>query len=120
MIKVTFVATAVAVLLIGVGAAVAEPADAVKIVKLIWKKGGHNTVGIADISINNDNPFAVKDIKIKCVFTTRSTGKVTEIQQTVAGPVKPKTEQIFKKVSFGFVDTQAADGACEVRGATQI
>lgn len=94
--------------------------DAVKVVKQIWKKGARNTIGIADITISNDNAFAVKDIKVKCVFTTKSTGKVTEIQQTIAGPVKPKTEQTFKKVSFGFVDTTAADGACEVRGVTQI
>lgn len=109
-----------AIVLLPLAAAAADPADAVKVIKQVWKKGGHNTAGIADITIGNDNPFAVKDIKIKCVFTTRSTGKVTEIQQTIAGPVKPKSEHTFKKVSFGFVDTQGADGACEVRGVTQI
>jgi hypothetical protein len=109
-----------AVMLVPLAAVAADPADAVKVIKQVWKKGGHNTAGIADITIGNDNPFAVKDIKIRCVFTTRSTGKVTEIQQTIAGPVKPKSEHIFKKVSFGFVDIQAADGTCEVRGATQI
>jgi hypothetical protein len=120
MIKFTYAAPAVAVLLVGMGAAAADPAAAVKVVKQVWKKGGRKTIGIADITISNDNAFAVKDIKIKCVFTTRSTGKVTEIQQTIAGPVKPKTVQTFKKVSFGFVDTQAAEGECDVRGVTQM
>ncbi|MBR1218629.1 hypothetical protein JQ557_11555 [Bradyrhizobium sp. U87765 SZCCT0131] len=109
-----------AVAVLPFAAAAADPADAVKVIKQVWRKGGHTNVGIADITLGNDNPFAVKDIKIRCVFTTRSTGKVTEIQQTIAGPIKPNSEQTFKKVSFGFVDTQAADGACEVRGATQI
>ncbi len=112
---------AVAVLLVGIGPSIAaDPADAIKVVKQIWKKGGHNKIGITDITISNDNAFAVKDLKIRCVFTAKATGKVTEIQQTIAGPLKPKTEQTFKKVSFGFVDTEAAEGACEVRGATQI
>jgi hypothetical protein len=114
------IAAVVAVLLVGMSVATADPADAVKVVQQIWKKGGRNNIGIADITISNDNTFAVKDIKIKCVFTTKSTGKVTEIQQTIAGPVKAQSQQVFKKVSFGFVDTQAADGACSVRGATQI
>jgi hypothetical protein len=120
MIKLTTRVAVVAVLLTGTGAAAADPADAVKVVSQVWKKGGHNNIGLADITLHNDNAFAVKDIKLKCVFTTKSTGKVTEIQQTIAGPVKPKSEQTFKKVSFGFVDTQAADGACEVQAASAL
>jgi len=108
-------------LLIACTAAVAaEPVDAVKLTKQVWKKPGRNNIGIAAITINNDNPFAVKNIKIKCKFTTAATGKVTEIQQTIPGPVKAKTEQTFKKVSFGFIDTEEAEGACEVVGVTQI
>lgn len=123
MIKLTTSVVAVsvmAVLLVGMGVAAADPADAVKITHQVWKRGGHNTIGMTDLTIRNDNAFAVKDIKIKCVFTTKSTGKVTEIQQTIAGPLKANAEQLFKKVSFGFVDTQAADGECDVRGATRI
>ncbi len=116
----SFLLTAAVVVGAAVGPAMAEPADALRVIKQVWKKGGHNTIGIADITIGNDNAFAVKDIKLRCMFTTKATGKVTEIQQTIAGPLKPKTEQTFKKVSFGFVDTIAAEGACEVRGATQI
>jgi len=120
MLRARYLTIVVIFQLIGMGVAVADPADAVKVIKQVWKKGGRNNIGIADINISNDNAFAVKDIKIRCVFTVKSTGKVTEIQQTIAGPVKAKTEQIFKKVSFGFIDTTAAEGACEVRAVTQI
>ena len=72
------------------------------------------------ITINNGNPFAVKNIRIRCVFTTVATGKVTELQQTLTGPVKAGTEQTFRKVSFGFVDTQKAEGGCRVESATQL
>ena len=119
--KTTFAAAIVVLHLIGINvAAAADPVDAIRVVKQVWKKGGRNTIGIADITISNGNAYAVKNIKVRCVFTTKSTGKVIEIQQTIAGPVKPKTEQTFKKVSFGFVDTAAAEGGCEIRSATRI
>lgn len=111
---------AAGILLAGTMAAAADPADAVKLVKQVWKKPGRNNIGSADLTISNDNPFAVKDIKLKCVFTIEATGKVSEIQQTVPGPLKAKTTQTFKKVSFGFIDTQAAEGSCSVLGASQI
>lgn len=122
MTKLSYAVTAVAILLLGTGAAVADPdpADAVKVIKQVWKEPGRNNAGIADITLSNGNAFAVKAIKIKCVFTTKSTGKVTEIQQTIAGPMKANAEQTFKKVSFGFVDTKAAEGECSVLGVTRI
>ena len=101
-------------------AVAADAGDAVKVVKEVWKKPGRNNIGVADITLSNGNDFAVKSIKIKCVFTTKATGKVTEIQQTIAGPVKAKSEQTFKKISFGFIDTQEAEGSCKVQGASQI
>lgn len=113
-------AVAVVLSLVAGVAAAAEPADAVKVVKEVWKKPGRNNIGIADITINNGNPFAVKNIRIRCVFTTVATGKVTELQQTLTGPVKAGTEQTFRKVSFGFVDTQKAEGGCRVESATQL
>jgi hypothetical protein len=100
-------------------AVAADPGDAVKVVNQVWKKPGHNNIGIADITLRNDNAFSVRAIKIKCVFTAKATGKVTEIQQLIPGPLKANSEQTFKKVSFGFIDTRAAEGNCAVQGATQ-
>ena len=107
-------------LLGGAAVALADPAEAIKVVKQVWKQPGRNNIGSADITLNNDNAFAVKNIKIKCVFTIKSSGEVSEIQQTVPGPLKAKSEQTFKKVSFGFIDTKAAEGACQVVSAAQI
>jgi len=55
-------------------AAVADPANVQKS-STDFKKGSYNKIGIADITVSNDNAFAVKDIKIRCVFTTKSTGR---------------------------------------------
>ncbi|MDR3467680.1 MAG: hypothetical protein P4M07_17260 [Xanthobacteraceae bacterium] len=107
-------------LVAGTAAGAAEPADAVKLVKEVWKKPGRNNIGVADLTISNGNPFAVKDVKIKCVFTAAATGKVTELQQSIPGPVKAMAEQTFRKVSFGFIDTRAEQGACQVLAATRI
>jgi hypothetical protein len=114
MWKVMVLAVSVAM----VGPAAAEPAEAVRIVKQVFKKGGSNTAGVADLTIANNNDYAVKDLKIRCLFTARDSGKVSEIQQTIAGPVKAKSEQLFKKVNFAFVDLSKVDGACDVRAAT--
>src|SRR5689334_6230876 len=95
MVRASYAAILMMVLL-AASAAAANPADSLKVVKQAWKKGARNTIGIADITIRNDNAFGVKDIKLRCVFTTKSTGKVTEIQQTIAGPLKAKAEQTFK------------------------
>jgi hypothetical protein len=105
---------------LGVGVAGAvDQVTGIKVVGQVFKKGGYNTAGIADITIANDNDFAVKDLKIRCVFTDRKTGKVSEIQQSIPATVPAKGQQTFKKVRFAFVDTRTADGACEVTGATR-
>jgi hypothetical protein len=119
-------AVAIAIALVVCGAlpgaapALAGPAEAVTVVKQVWKKPGRNNAGVADITLRNGNDVAVKDVRLKCVFTTARTGKVTEIQQTIAGPLKAKAEQTFKKISFGFVDTSASDGACTVVSVTPM
>ncbi|UTD26294.1 hypothetical protein [Bradyrhizobium sp. WD16] len=105
---------------VGLGAALAaDQVTGLKVVGQVFKKGGYNTAGIADITIANDNDFAVKDLKVRCVFTDRKSGKVTEIQQSIPASVPAKAQQTFKKVRFAFVDTQTADGACEVTGASR-
>ncbi len=116
----TFCSAAVVATAVGLSAAVAaDQVTGIKVVGQVFKKGGYNTAGIADITIANDNDFAVKDLKIRCVFTDRKSGKVTEIQQSIPSTVPAKGQQTFKKVHFAFVDTQSADGACEVTGASR-
>lgn len=105
---------------VGLSAAVAaDQVTGLKVVGQVFKKGGYNTAGLADITIANDNDFAVKDLKIRCVFTDRKSGKVSEIQQSIPASVPAKGKQTFKKVRFAFVDVQTADGACEVTGASR-
>lgn len=97
----------------------AESATGIKVVGQVFKEGPSNTAGIADITIANDNDFAVKDLKIRCVFTDRKTGKLSEIQQSIPATLPANSQHTFKKVRFAFVDTRTADGSCTVTAATR-
>lgn len=97
----------------------AEPGDKVKVSIEKWRKPGTNNAGTADITVTNDNDFAVKDIRVKCDYMSKTGGRKIETEQRLALAVKAKTTKLFKKTKFPFIDTEAATGACTVSGATQ-
>ncbi|MBN9580289.1 MAG: hypothetical protein J0G37_02095 [Afipia sp.] len=97
----------------------ADPGDNVKILIQKWRKPGSNNAGTADITVTNDNVFAVKDIRVKCDYTAKTGGRKIESEQRLAMTVKAKTTKLFKKTKFPFIDTDAAEGACKVTSATQ-
>jgi hypothetical protein len=109
-----------AIFLSAIGAAnAADPGDKVKISIEKWRKPGTNNIGTADITVTNDNDFAVKDIRVKCDYMSKTGGRKIETDQRLALTVKAKTTKLFKKTKFPFIDTEAAEGACKVSGATQ-
>ena len=87
--------------------------DQVKFTIDKWRKPGSNNIGTADITIDNGNDFAIKDVKIACHYMAK-TGKKIETEQTVAVTVKAKSQKTFKKTKFPFIDVGAADGKCEI------
>lgn len=98
----------------------AEPGDKVKISIEKWRKPGANNAGTADITVTNDNDFAVKDIRVKCDYMSKTGGRKIETDQRLAVTVKAKTTKLFKKTKFPFIDQEAAEGSCKVTGATQV
>jgi len=116
----TIIATAIATILLGTSlASAAEPGDKVKISIEKWRKPGTNNIGTADITVTNDNDFAVKDIRVKCDYMSKTGGRKIETDQKLALTVKAKTTKLFKKTKFPFIDQEAATGGCKVSGATQ-
>ena len=97
----------------------AEPGDKVAIKIEKWRKPGSNNIGTADITVTNDNDFAVKDIRVKCDYMSKTGGRKIETDQRLALTVKPKTTKLFKKTKFPFIDQEAATGTCKVTGAAQ-
>lgn len=117
----TIIVSAIAAILFGAAGAAfaAEPGDKVKISIEKWRKPGSNNIGTADITVINDNDFAVKDIRVKCDYMSKTGGRKIETDQRLALTVKAKTTKLFKKTKFPFIDTEAAEGSCKVSGATQ-
>jgi hypothetical protein len=115
---------AVAVFLSGVSvghfAYAAEPGDKVTVSIERWRKPGSNNIGTADVTITNDNDFAVKDIRVKCDYMSKVGERKIETEQNIPVTVKAMTKKKFKKTKFGYIDTEKAEGACKVRSATQI
>ncbi|MEH2510060.1 hypothetical protein V1291_001414 [Nitrobacteraceae bacterium AZCC 1564] len=115
---------AVAVILSGVsvGGSVnaAEPGDHVTVTIERWRKPGSNNIGTADLTIANDNNFAVKDIRVRCEYMSKVGERKIETEQNIPVTVKANTKKKFKKTKFAYIDTDKAEGACKVRGATQI
>ena len=106
-----------AVMLIGAAplAGAAEPGDKVSVSIDKWRKPGSNNIGTADVTITNDNDFAVKDIRVKCNYMAG--GRKIETEQNIAATVKAKSTKMLPKTKFPFIDTAAADGACKVHSA---
>jgi hypothetical protein len=117
----TIIVSAIAAIFLGAtGAAfAAEPGDKVKISIEKWRKPGTNNIGTADITVTNDNEFAVKDIRVKCDYMSRTGGRKIETDQRLALTVKAKTTKLFKKTRFPFIDQETAEGSCKVTGAAQ-
>lgn len=118
--KIIAISTIAAVFLGAAGPAfAADPGDKVTIKIERWRKPGTNNIGTADITVTNDNDAAVKDIRVKCDYMSKTGGRKIETDQRLALTVKPKTTKLFKKTKFPFIDQEAATGACKVTGATQ-
>lgn len=97
----------------------ADPGDKVKVTIEKWRKPGSNNAGTADVTVTNDNDFAVKDIRVKCDYMSRTGGRKIETDQRLALTVKAKTTKLFKRTKFPFIDQETAEGSCKVTGAAQ-
>lgn len=106
--------------IIGHSASAADPGDKVTLTIERWRKPGSNNIGTADVTITNDNDFAVKDVRVKCEYMSKAGERKIETDQNIAVTVKAKTAKKFKKTKFAYIDTEKAEGACKVRGATQV
>ena len=98
----------------------ADAGDNVRIEIERWRKPGSNNIGTADILITNDNSFAVKDIRVECHYAGQDGVRMINTEQTLPVTVKAKASQKFKKLRFGYIDTDTAKGSCKVTTAKQI
>jgi hypothetical protein len=97
-----------------------SPESKVSIVRWEWDKGGFGTVMLARFSVHNSNPYAVKDIKIRCDLAGNSGTRIDSVQQTVFELIPANQTRTFEQVNMGFVRSQASKAVCGVASVTTL
>jgi hypothetical protein len=89
----------------------------VELTSFDWKKGGFDSVMLADFTIRNRNDFPVKDITITCVSSGNSGTEIDRQRKTIFDVVKAKKRRTFHGVNMGFIRSEATRSRCEATGA---
>jgi hypothetical protein len=97
-----------------------SPEQAMTLSNFRWEAGGFGSVGIATFAIENNNDFAVKDIRLRCAFDAASGTQVSQTFPVIYDTVKPKGKRTFSKVNLGLIHSQSAKALCTVAGATPL
>jgi len=84
-----------------------------------WKTTAFNTVMEANFTINNTNPFPVKDITIKCQHSANSGTVIDSNTHTIYEIIPANTSKTFNDINMGFIQSQASKSACWVTSANK-
>src|SRR6266849_1410843 len=68
-----------------------------------WSKGGFDTVMIANFNIKNDNPFSVKDLKVRCMHRAPSGTEIDRNTRTIYEIVPAHGIKRIRDFSMGFI-----------------
>jgi hypothetical protein len=93
-----------------------DPRTAMNVVKVDWRREGFGFTAVADVSVRNNNSFAVRVDRINCRFRAKD-GAIQNHAQGVYDIVQPRTERLIRDVSLGFVSSDAKGIDCSVVGA---
>lgn len=89
---------------------------AMNVVKVEWRREGFGFTAAADVSVRNNNAFAVRVDRISCKFRKKD-GATEDHAQGVYDIIQPRTERTIRNVSLGFVDSDAKGIDCSVAAA---
>lgn len=98
------------------GPAVAQDAFAEPKVHVVTQKwvNGYGVANVADITVKNDNPFAVKDITVACTMYGRSGTAIQRQTKTIFDIVPAKATRNFRGITIGIYNSQSDHGGCKV------
>jgi hypothetical protein len=94
-----------------------NPADRLTMKGMTWSLGGFKNVGIVNVTIENSNDFAVKDVGIRCYFSGKSGTQLSTNGHTIFDRIPAKSKKAFKEVNVGLIDSQSASARCNVETA---
>jgi hypothetical protein len=93
-----------------------DPRTGMNVVKVDWRREGFGFTAVADVSVRNNNGYAVRVDRINCRFRTKD-GTTQDHAQGVYDIIQPRTERTIRNVSLGFIDGAAKGLDCSVAGA---
>jgi hypothetical protein len=97
-----------------------NPADRLTMKAMTWNLGGFRNVGIVNVTIENGNDFAVKDIGIRCHFNGKSGTELSANDHKIFDTIPAKAKRTFKDVNVGLIDSQSAGAGCSVETAQRL
>lgn len=87
---------------------------ALKIEKFEWKKGGFDTVMIANFTLRNSGTRTVKDVEISCTSYGESGTRIDSNRKTIYEAFPAGKAKRFNEFNMGFQHSQAARAGCQV------
>jgi hypothetical protein len=97
-----------------------NPADRLTMKAMTWSLGGFKNVGVVNVTIENTNDFAVKDVGIRCYFSGNSGTQLSANNHTIFDSIPAKTKKAFKELNVGLIDSQSAQARCNVETAGRL
>jgi hypothetical protein len=97
-----------------------DPADRLSMRGMTWSLSGFKNVGVVNVTIENSNDFAIKDIGIRCYFNGQSGTQLSSNGHTIFETIPAKGTKAFKEVNVGFVNSQSATARCDVETASRL
>jgi hypothetical protein len=86
----------------------------ITIPEFTWEKGGFGNVMVATFTIENKNPFPIKDISIACVMHAPSGTVLSEVEKTIYQIFPADGRTIVRDFSMGLIDNQSERAACKI------
>ncbi len=90
------------------------PHQYVQIENFSWSKGGFGSVMIANFSIKNNLPWAIKDIEVKCTHTAPSGTTIDQNRRTIFERIEANKSRRISNFSMGFIHSQASRSGCDI------
>ena len=83
-----------------------------------WEKRGYVDMMSGDLTIENKNPFDVKDIEISCTHFDKNGTKLDSNARKLYEILKAKSKNAFKDFNMGFIHPKVNSTSCQVMHAS--
>ena len=94
----------------------ADPRTALSVVNVDWRREGFGLTAVVDVSVRNNNGYAVRVDRISCRFRDKA-GQTEDHAQGVYNIILPRDQKVIRDVSLGFVSEGAKGLDCRVAEA---